>query len=113
MMSEVENNSEIVEENSFVARRVKPTKMRLELYEDDQSGLGRFLCELKRRHIKDVDLPELILEALEAVPEEWWAEKLKEMTPLEYRVQTALEDPTMRERLEALLQEGEKARSSH
>ena len=102
----MQNEDNATASSPAAIRRGKPTRMRLEVYEDEQSEFGKFLCALKERQIKDIDLPQMILEALEAVSEDWWKDKLEELTPLEYRVQTALEDPTMRERLEALLQDG-------
>lgn len=62
-----------------------------------------FQNEIKTRGIKNADLNELVVLALEQVPEAWWAEKIEELTPLEYRVNTALENPDLRAKLEELL----------
>ena len=65
--------------------------------------LSRFQTTMKNRNIKGVDLGDVVAEALEAVPQEWWDQKIEAMTPLEYRVNSALLDPELRQKLSALL----------
>lgn len=57
---------------------------------------------LKERGAK-IEVGDLICEALAEVPEEWWEQKKEQLTPLEFKIQQALKDPVMRDRLQSFL----------
>lgn len=65
--------------------------------------LSGFQMELKARGVKNFDLNELVLSALNEVCEAWWQNKIEELTPLEYRINSALSDPNLRQKLSELL----------
>lgn len=67
--------------------------------------LSLFQSEVKKRNIKDVNLNNILLEAIDQLPPTWWEEKIELLTPLEYKVQEALKKPDMREKLANLLVE--------
>ena len=54
---------------------------------------------LKDRGLKKFDLSDVIDEALEAVPEEWWAQKKEELTPLEWKIQQISQNPDLKSKL--------------
>ncbi len=62
-----------------------------------------FQNELKTRGIKNLDLNEFVVTALSQIPEAWWQARIEELTPLEYRVNNALSDPNLRQKLSELL----------
>ena len=74
-------------------------KLKVNLPVESDGKLNQLLSELKERGIKNVDAGPIISEALDLVPDQWWAEKLQELTPIEVRVQLALQDPDMRAKL--------------
>ena len=78
-------------------------KIRLTLTEDDNSQLVKLQDDLKDRGLKNYDLSAVVSEALATIPETWWKEKLDELTPLEWKIQAALDNPEMREKLVSLL----------
>lgn len=78
-------------------------KTRLVLEEPIDSPLNHFQNTLKDRGVKNLDLNGLVCEALAQVPEEWWETKIEELTPLKFKLDAALEDPKMREKLISLL----------
>ncbi|MCX6130952.1 MAG: hypothetical protein NTX25_18080 [Proteobacteria bacterium] len=78
-------------------------KIRLTLQEDDNVLLSQFQIALKDRGIKGVELSDIIAEALATVPKEWWDAKLEELTPFEYKLHAALENPELRAKLMSLL----------
>ena len=57
---------------------------------------------LKERGAK-IELGDLIREALAEVPDAWWEQKKEQLTPLEFKIQQALKDPVMRDRLQSFL----------
>ena len=67
--------------------------------------LSLFQSEVKKRNIKDINLNNILLEAIDQLPPTWWEEKIELLTPLEYKVQEALKKPDMREKLANLLVE--------
>ena len=69
--------------------------------------LSLFQSEIKKRNIKDVNLNDILLEAIDQLPPTWWEDKIESLTPLEYKVQEALKKPDMREKLANLLVEGQ------
>lgn len=78
-------------------------KTRLVLEEGIDSPLNHLQNTLKDRGVKNLDLNGLVCEALAQVPEEWWETKIEELTPLKFKLDAALEDPKMREKLISLL----------
>lgn len=78
-------------------------KLRLVLAEDEQSQLFAFQQTLKERGVKSFELGDIVAEALATIPKEWWDAKIEEITPLEWKLHAALENPDMREKLMSLL----------
>ncbi|RZA20624.1 MAG: hypothetical protein EOP10_17800 [Proteobacteria bacterium] len=78
-------------------------KLRLVLAEDEQSQLFLFQQTLKERGVKNFELGDIVAEALATIPKEWWDAKIDEITPLEWKLHAALENPDMREKLMSLL----------
>ncbi|MBC7661313.1 MAG: hypothetical protein H7249_16585 [Chitinophagaceae bacterium] len=78
-------------------------KLRLTLVEDEQSLLFGFQQTLKERGVKNFELGDIVAEALATIPKEWWDAKVEEITPLEWKLHAALENPDMREKLMSLL----------
>lgn len=79
-------------------------KIRLTLEEAEDGRLHSLMNDLKDRGVKSPDLGPIITAALATIPDEWWTEKLEELTPLEWKVQAALENPDLREKLVSLLE---------
>ena len=79
-------------------------KLRITLEEPEDGRLHSFMTKLRDRGIKSPDLGALISEALAELSDSWWEAKLEEMTPLEWKVQAALENPELREKLVSLLE---------
>ena len=78
-------------------------KIRLTVVEDDGGPLSQMLDTLKERGLKNYDLSEVVAEALQTIPESFWKAKLDDLTPLEWKIQAALDNPEMREKLVSLL----------
>lgn len=97
-----EENGEL-QEGRVGAQAAGGRKIRLNLVEDENSPLFHFQNGLKERGIKNFELSDLISEALATVPQEWWDAKLEELTPLEWKLHAALENPEMRAKLLSLL----------
>ncbi len=102
-----ENADDAAEDNRAGAQAGAARKLRLTLVEDDQSPLAHFQNALKERGIKNLEIGDIVSEALATVPKEWWDAKLEELTPLEWKLHAALENPEMRAKLMSLL-EGKK-----
>ncbi len=83
-------------------------KIRLTLVEDDSSALSQFQTALKDRGVKGVEISDIVAEALATIPKEWWDAKLEELTPFEFKLHAALENPELRAKLMSLL-DGKKA----
>lgn len=83
-------------------------KIRLSLQEEEGSALANFQNALKDRGIKNLEISDIVAEALATIPQEWWDAKLEELTPLEWKLHAALGNPEMRAKLMSLL-EGKKA----
>ena len=79
-------------------------KTRLLLKVTPAHPFGEFQSVLKERSIKSPDMATIISEALMEVPKDWWKNKVEELTPLEFRVNKALSNPDMREKLSQLLE---------
>ncbi len=92
-----------LQEGRAGAQAAAGRKIRLNLLEDEGSPLFHFQNALKERGIKNIELSDLIAEALGTVPQEWWDAKLEELTPLEWKLHAALENPEMRAKLMSLL----------
>ena len=88
-------------------RRVKGAeaglKTRCIISTDSDHPFSKFQAEIKERGVKGFDPGELLREILDTLPEEFWSKKLEELTPLEYKINAALSDPEMREKLTLLL----------
>ena len=82
-------------------------KLRIVLPESEENPLTEFQREIRNRGIKNFDLGAIVVEALAQVDEDWWKTKLESLTPLEYKLQAALENPDMREKLISILNNGE------
>lgn len=86
----------------------KLKKIRVTIEEDETGPIHTFMNQLKDRGVKNPDIASLLLNALKSQPKEWWDSQLDAETPLEWKVQAALENPEMRDKLVNLLQEGAK-----
>ncbi len=62
-----------------------------------------FQNELRIRGVRNFDLNDFVVYALAQLPEEWWSERIEELTPLEFRVNNALSNPDLRAKLSELL----------
>ena len=105
--AEAQEESADAQENRAGAQAAGGRKLRLTLVEEDNSALAFFQNGLKERAIKNIELGDIVAEALATVPREWWEAKLEELTPLEWKLHAALENPEMRAKLMQLL-EGKK-----
>lgn len=88
-------------------------KLRLNLATDDDHPFSQLQKELKVRGVKSPDWSSVIVDAFEQVPKTWWEEKLDQLTPLEFKINAALSDPAMREKLTELLAQKESDESVH
>lgn len=86
------------------ASKANLKKVRLNLLEDEEGSLLSLQNALRDRGLKNYDLSETVSEALATIPQEWWKAKLEDLTPLEWKVQAALDNPDMREKLVTLLE---------
>ena len=90
-------------ERSDTPKSNKVVKTRAMLTTEDVHPLTKFLMEIKKRGVKNFDASSLVLDAMNSIEDSWWDEKLEKLTPLEYKVSSALSDPKMREKLIELL----------
>lgn len=102
-----EDSSEALEGRAGAQAAAGAKKLRLTIVEDEQSNLFAFQTALKDRGLKNFELSDIVAEALATVPKEWWDAKIEELTPLEWKLHAALENPEMRAKLMSLL-EGKK-----
>ena len=72
-------------------------------FEDLPDGLHLLLNVIDIMELIDVDLPSVLNDALNAVPQEFWNAKLDEYTPLEWKLRQAMESETFRESVKDLL----------
>ncbi len=89
--------------NPELAPSDNSVRTKLLLNMENEHPLSVFQNELKIRGIKNVDLNEFVVLALSQVPAAWWQTRIEELTPLEYRVNNALSDPNLRQKLSDLL----------
>lgn len=87
--------------DSLQNEMTKTTK--LILTSDAEHPFSLFQNEIRLRGIRNLDINELVVEALSEVPKTWWEDKIEELTPLEYRVNNALANPDLRAKLSELL----------
>ena len=73
------------------------------LQEEENGPLTELQTKLKERGVKAIDLGQIANEALATIDKEWWANKLDELTPLEYKLHAALENPETRQKLMSIL----------
>ena len=78
-------------------------KTRAMLTTAEEHPLSNLLIEMKKRGVKNFDASSLVLDAINTLEDGWWEEKLEDLTPLEYKISSALTDPEMREKLTQLL----------
>lgn len=62
-----------------------------------------FIATLKTRGIKDYNLGDIFSEALKEVKDSFWDKKLEELTPLQWKLNAALTNPELKDKLLALL----------
>ena len=109
-MAEVDTDIEIEQPKDDEKKRKggasKPSvkRIRLALNEAETGPLTTLSEALKERGLKNYDLSDTVSEALATIPESFWKEKLEELTPLEWKIQAALDNPEMREKLVSLLE---------
>lgn len=94
----------------LVKEELKKTRLMLE--EPVDSPLNHLQNLLKDRGVKSLDLNALVSEALLQISPEWWEQKAEELTPLKFKLDAALEDPKMREKLISLLEAKEAGQSA-
>jgi hypothetical protein len=106
-----ENQESLVSSEGKGKRKVGATKaepslkkIRLTLEEAEDGPLHQLQAQLRDRGIKNPDLGDVVSAALATISEAWWAEKVEELTPLEWKLQAALENPELREKLVSLLE---------
>ena len=80
-------------------------KVRAVITEPENGPLTTLQTKLKDRGLKNFDIGEVVAEALSTIDTDWWETKLDELTPIEFKLQAALENPEMRAKLESLLSE--------
>lgn len=112
-MADVENEIELEkpEESDKAALRkggaaakTASKRIRLTIVEEETGPLTQLSEKLKERGLKNHDLSDIVAEALATIPESFWKDKLEELTPLEWKIQAALDNPEMREKLVSLLE---------
>lgn len=99
----LEAQDESLDQDNRAGAQAGSKKLRLTLVEDEQSQLFAFQQTLKERGLKNFELGDIVTEALATIPKEWWDAKVDEITPLEWKLHAALENPDMREKLMSLL----------
>lgn len=97
----LDNTSELEEES----KKAQPVKVKLQMSLNPDHPLADCFLSLKDRGVKSPDLNRLVEKALEEVPEAWWNERIEEAVPLDIKVQEALKNPEMREKLNSLFSE--------
>ena len=85
------------------AKKAKELKTKLNLSLAEDHPFSHLQLELRRRGLKHLDLGALLTEVFAELPENWWEQKLDDLTPLEYKVSQALADPKMRKKFNELL----------
>lgn len=86
-----------------VAKARQTNDLKLKLNVPDDHPLAKFAQEIKQRGVKNFDMTQLILEVFDSQTDEWWSDKLESETPLEFKINRALSDPNMREKLKELV----------
>ena len=82
-----------------------PTKLKLSIQVPTGHVLQEFHEGARERGVKGIDIGSVVLEALEAVPSQWWTDKLEGLTPIEYKIHLALNNPELRKELNLFLEE--------
>lgn len=90
----------------------KVGKLKILLTECAEHPLFDFMDEIKKRKSKNIDVSQIVLDALSQVHPDWWQKKIEELTPLEYRVDMALNDPILRDKLTDFLKTEKKDTTS-
>lgn len=105
---EVDTDTIVVNEQSETRKGASGEtlkKVRAVITETENGPLTTLQTKLKDRGLKNFDIGEVIAEALSTIDSEWWEKKLEVLTPIEFKLQAALENPEMRAKLESLLSE--------
>ena len=92
------------------------TKHRLTLTLSADHPLQQALDRLKERGLKakEIDCDGMVAKALSTVAESFWQDQVEAQTPLQWRVEQAMADPKMRDRLaEVLAQDSSQTSSSN
>lgn len=103
MTTESVDQSSAREDANTKAPEAAAKKIRITLLETEDGPLTRLQNKLKERGLKNIDLGEIVSEALGTVDETFWDEKINALTPLEFRLQAALDNPEMKQKLIDLL----------
>ena len=106
-LEESKKNQKKDKEKTAEAKSFKEIKTKVLFSTLPTHPLSIFQSEIKKRNIKDVNLNDILLEAIDQLPTNWWKDKIESLTPLEFKVQEALKQPDMREKLENLLVQGQ------
>jgi hypothetical protein len=85
-------------------KTAKPMKLKLNLTIEEDHPFFGFLNEVKERKIQELDPADFILEVFANLDGDFWNHELEKRTPLEYKLQQALTNPEMREKLSVILQ---------
>ena len=102
---EVDTDTIVVNEQSETRKGASGEtlkKVRAVITETENGPLTTLQTKLKDRGLKNFDIGEVIAEALSTIDSEWWEKKLEVLTPIEFKLQAALENPEMRAKLESL-----------
>ncbi len=80
------------------------TKIKLALEEDKlPEGFLNLITSLKKYGVKDIPLTSIVTEALNEVSQDDWDLLIDKVTPFEYKIKAAMEDPELKEKLMNLL----------
>ncbi|MCB9229927.1 MAG: hypothetical protein H6618_09970 [Deltaproteobacteria bacterium] len=107
--AESEANTNILPEESSSAKKKHKsqasqlTKTRCVISSSADHPFCQFMNQLRDRGVRQFDPGEFIGEILDSMSDQFWKEQLEKRTPLEFRINAALADPNMREKLTTLL----------
>lgn len=70
---------------------------------------------LKKRGLKGFDFSQILDQALETIPDEWWQAKISELSPVEWKIQEIAKKPELNEKLTGAINQllKESLESSH
>ncbi|HYX38377.1 MAG TPA: hypothetical protein VE954_35185 [Oligoflexus sp.] len=67
-------------------------------------GARQLLCAISTMNVDDVNLVQVFSDAIKVVEPDFWSNKIDDLTPFEWKLFMALDDPTFREQVKALLE---------